>query len=129
MSASTSQPFRVLVTGSRNWEDTDAVTGLLGGLLQQHGGRLVVVHGACPTGADQIADEWARARGVPAERFPANWGLGRESGPIRNEAMVSTLPDACLAFIRDRSSGASGCALLAEAMGVPVTYTIVMSDV
>ena len=113
--------FRVLVTGSRTWTDATAITGALAELQQQYGDRLVVVHGACRTGADRIADGWARRHGVATETHPADWAAGRGAGPARNAAMVATSPDVCLAFIRDQSPGATGCADLADRAGIPTT--------
>ena len=117
----TSARFRVLVTGSRTWTDTTAITRALDELHAVHEPRLVVVHGACPTGADAIAHTWAHTHGVPVETHPADWSTGRSAGPARNAAMVATNPDTCLAFIRDHSTGATGCADLAEHAGIPTT--------
>lgn len=113
--------FRVLVTGSRTWTDAAAITGVLTDLHEVHGDRLVVVHGACRTGADRIADGWARRHGVATETHPADWAAGPGAGPARNAAMVATSPDVCLAFIRDGSPGATGCADAAERAGIPTT--------
>lgn len=112
-----SRPFRVLLTGSRTWTDIAAITTVLDRLHDQHGTRLVIVHGACPRGADAIADQWCHHRQVSAERYRADWSTGRRAGPTRNAAMVATRPDLCLAFIRDHSPGATGCARLAEHTG------------
>jgi hypothetical protein len=111
--------FRVLVTGSRTWTRVSVVAAALDELHAQHGAALVVVHGACPRGADAIADAWCRRAGVPVERYPADWSTGRGAGMARNTAMVATGPHLCLAFIRDRSPGASHCARLAETVGIP----------
>lgn len=111
--------FRALVTGSRNWSDTDAIADALAALRAEHGRNLVIVHGACPRGADAIADAWCRRTGTTVERHPADWSTGRSAGHRRNTAMVGTRPDLCLAFIRDTSPGATGCAALAERAGIP----------
>ncbi|WP_436528579.1 bifunctional DNA primase/polymerase [Actinoplanes sp. HUAS TT8] len=116
--ATPSRPFRVLLTGSRTWTDVAAITAVLDRLHARHGAALVVVHGACPRGADAIADQWCRDRAVSTEQHPADWSTGRQGGPARNAAMVATRPDLCLAFIRDRSPGASGCARLADQAGI-----------
>lgn len=122
-------PHRVLVTGSRNWADRAVIDDFLTALVAAnifHDRTTIVVHGACPTGADAMADDWARwhsARSplIEVERHPADWArYGRSAGPIRNAAMVNLGADLCLAFIRDGSRGATGCATLAEAAGIPV---------
>ncbi|MGW0312054.1 SLOG family protein [Streptomyces flavidovirens] len=133
-------PYRVLVTGSRDWADEQPLTGQLTALLAAStflGQTLTVVHGACPTGADHQADEWARwhqQRGsrIEIERHPAHdHGPWPACGPIRNAHMVRLGADACIAFIGPctkatckrpqphGSHGASHCAHLAEAAGIP----------
>ncbi len=113
------RPFRVLVTGSRTWTHPAPIKAALAALKNTHGGRLVVVHGACPRGADNIADRWCHNENVTAERHPADWSTGRAAGHKRNAAMVDTQPDICLAFIENESPGATGCAALAEKAGIP----------
>ncbi|MDQ7906869.1 bifunctional DNA primase/polymerase [Phytohabitans sp. ZYX-F-186] len=111
--------YRVLVTGSRTWPRPGDITTALDELHEQHGGRLIIVHGACPRGADAIADAWCRRRRVNVERWPADWSIGNHAGHVRNAAMVATAPALCLAFIHDRSPGATGCAMLAKEAKIP----------
>lgn len=120
---------RVLVTGSRNWADSNVVLLALEAeknLALSQAKRMVVVHGACRTGADLISDSWARDASVRAERHPARWqpnGIyNPQAGLLRNRLMVKRGADVCLAFIRDGSRGASHCARLAEEAGIPVNY-------
>lgn len=116
----TTLPTRVLVTGSRTWTSYPVIDSALGALHAQHGNQLVVVHGACPNGADAIAAAWCLRYHVQQEPHPANWRTyGRSAGPIRNAAMVATKPALCLAFIHGGSRGASHCAALAEQAGIP----------
>lgn len=97
------RPFRLLVTGGRNWSDRDAIYEALDAVDDElddwYAGRIVLVHGACPTGADKLADDWATERGTPVERYPAEWDrLGTMAGPIRNTRMVDAGADLCVAF-------------------------------
>lgn len=119
-------PFRVLITGSRAWDDWAFVWTKLNELGREYGSRLAIVHGACPTGADHWADTWQQSHAsVPIERYPAPWQtLGKSAGQIRNKAMVDTRPDLVLAFIRNNSPGATGCARMATETGIPVRYYI-----
>lgn len=118
--------FRVLVTGSRSWTDEGVIHDALSGIHFPRK-RIVLVHGACPQGADQIADEWAAIRNsgggspVIVERHPADWDrLGKRAGFARNAEMVKLGANLCLAFIVDQSRGASYTADLAEKAGIPV---------
>lgn len=125
----TATPYRILVTGSRDWTDRAAVAGALTAIAAANTFRdrpTVIVHGACPTGVDAFADDWARwhARRSPLiefERHPANWQLeGKRAGFIRNARMVSLGADVCLAFVRNGSRGASHTAQLAAEAGIEV---------
>ncbi|MFI7294001.1 DUF2493 domain-containing protein [Streptomyces sp. NPDC050121] len=117
------KPYRILVTGSRDWEDQQAVYDALANVVRPLPAdrKIVIVHGACPTGADQMAHEWARGFGAVIEAHPANWVKhGRKAGPIRNALMVVAGADICLAFIKDQSRGASYTARLADSAEIPV---------
>lgn len=129
--------MRILVTGSRDW--TDWLTVAFALFDEAIKSSLVVydpvtvVHGACPTGADEIADDVATEllpfmETVPilVERHPADWEQhGKRAGFLRNAEMVNLGADVCLAFIRNGSKGASMTADLAEKAGVPTRRYVV----
>ncbi|MFF2475121.1 DUF2493 domain-containing protein [Streptomyces sp. NPDC058066] len=119
----TSRPYRILVTGSRGWDDHDMVRANLATAVFQKV-PAVIVHGACPSGADAVASWWIRQHriiGLTEERHPADWRAnGKAAGPIRNQHMVNLGADLVLAFIRNGSCGASHAAALAEQAGIPV---------
>lgn len=117
---SVGEPVRVLVTGSRTWPAGGLVWDVLSAYRRTMlvaGQPMVVVHGAA-RGVDTMADAWADEHGV--ERDPHRYfsRLGRAGGHVRNAHMVSLGAAVCLAFIQDRSSGASGCAALADRAGI-----------
>jgi hypothetical protein len=134
------EPYRILVTGSRDWDDAHTLNRALGDIAKRIPADrdLVVVHGACRSGADNRADTWARRYGATRERHPAqnhptqDFGPWPAAGPRRNAYMVSLGADVCIAFIRSCSKpgcryphphgshGAAGCANLAESAGIPV---------
>lgn len=95
--------IRILVTGSRTWRNEALVDEAIRKAMARFPGNsvteFVIVHGDCPSGADRLADEWARANSVEVERHPANWGLhGRKAGMLRNEVMALTWPEHGIAF-------------------------------
>ena len=117
---------RGLVTGSRTWTDETTIRHAFADIIRLRGPEnVVIVHGACPRGADALADHIARPwTGLEIERHPADWRpdgqFNRRAGFQRNAHMVNLGANICLAFIRERSSGATPCAALAEQAGIPV---------
>ncbi|MFC4501721.1 MULTISPECIES: DUF2493 domain-containing protein [Streptomyces] len=114
--------MRVLVTGSRTWTDIALIEGELARVIRLAGRScdVLLVHGACPKGADALADRFARDVGLEIERHPADWDRrGKAAGFRRNAHMVSLGADVCLAFIRGGSRGASMTACLAMRAGIP----------
>lgn len=118
-----SKPYRVLITGSRTWEDWGAIGGALTDAAgDRDPGSIVLVHGTA-AGADTMAAIDAGGRGWTIEPHPADWNRhGRAAGFRRNAEMVASGADVCLAFIRDGSRGATHCAEAARKAGIPVRY-------
>lgn len=98
--------MRVLVCGGRDYPDRHAVWRELDRLCEADDAHplgkvaLTIIHGACRTGADRWADEWAVINWSKFEEFPADWDrYGRAAGPIRNQRMLDQgKPDLVLAF-------------------------------
>lgn len=90
--------MRLIVTGGRDYNNKSDVWQALGDI---HAATPIttLVHGACKTGLDRIATDWADSLGIPTDPHPANWTLyGRAAGPIRNQKMADLGADAYLAF-------------------------------
>jgi len=124
--------MRVLVCGGRDYDDRDAVFRWLDQNTprtdpDKHGNDMpagvTVIHGACRTGADRWADEWAVVNWCPIEEYPAQWdAFGRGAGPIRNQRMLDEgKPDLVVAFPGGR--GTKDMVRRAKAAGVPVRMT------
>jgi hypothetical protein len=100
---------RVLVCGSRDWGDQQAIFQRLCRLPRD----TVIIHGACSRkvdgveqSADMIADEVAYwMLEFKVEKYPADWSRGRRAGLDRNLEMLDTNPDLVIAFQRNRSRG------------------------
>lgn len=116
--------MRVLLTGSRAYPGPSPIYSALGAVLARHG-PFTLVHGACSTGADFYAHEWATAHPEVTEiKYPASWeAYGRVAGPMRNAHMVKDGADLCLAFPMPEGKGTQHTMELARAAGIPVrTY-------
>jgi hypothetical protein len=90
--------LRVLVCGGRNYRDQEHVWKFLSELdAKQPIGLLI--HGAA-TGADRLAQGWARHRLIPDREFESNWPVdGAAAGPMRNQRMIDEgKPDLVVAF-------------------------------
>lgn len=115
--------MRILITGSRDWTDRALIHLMLNDAIGLHGPgySVIVVSGACPTGADLLCEQEAERNGWTVERHPADWEThGKRAGFVRNAEMVALGADVCLAFIKNGSKGASMTARLAEEAGIPV---------
>ena len=112
---------RVLITGSRGWEDRLTIARAMLDAADGVTDEIVIVHGLCPTGADEIADDFAEFMNWKIEAYPADWNKhGRAAGPIRNQQMVDLGADICLAFPLGESRGTRHCMQAAEKAGIKV---------
>jgi hypothetical protein len=115
---------RVIVTGSRALTVPAVVSTALTSVWREAGQPIRVVHGACPTGADAFAEQWAAEHalfGIEVERWHADWrSYGRSAGPRRNAAMVRAGAHRVLAFPLGASHGTRGCIRAARAAGLHV---------
>lgn len=121
--------MRILVTGSRKWDDRDAVWDAIlktSPLVSGGDPKLVtIVHGGAD-GADQWASEFADEWGTREECW-----LARDfSTPLaRNQHMVDLGADICLAFADRWASGTGNCARAARRAGIPVRDLGVSTEV
>lgn len=106
--------MRLLVCGGRHYANRHQVAIALG-LAHVRRPITALIHGGA-TGADALAAEWAAARGIPCEPFPAAWSdlnalplvlryrrdgtpYNAAAGGIRNQRMVDEgRPDVVIAF-------------------------------
>jgi SLOG family YspA-like protein len=122
--------MRVLVTGSRDWQANDLVWKALRLCLDNSHGPMTVVHGACPTGADEQAHQWCEKFGANSpgaiieEPHPADWSQGKFAGFARNAEMVNLGADLCLAFQRNKSKGTQHTMDLCNKAGIIVIAAV-----
>lgn len=120
----------LIVTGSRTWTDRSRLDSVLTG-IHSITPIDILVHGACPTGADLMADDWAEANKVSVLPFPAEWKLlGKMAGQVRN-GLMADFGKACQgsgrvvlvkAFrAKGPSPGTDGMCAMAEERGLQVS--------
>lgn len=115
----------VVITGGRDYPDGDAVRYALAGHQPD-----ILIHGACPSGVDWYAAEWAKNNAVPVLAWPADWDRhGRKAGPLRNEDMVAFAAqlvrmrgfvETCVGVVFPGGRGTAHCAKMMEKYGIPM---------
>lgn len=116
-----SAPFRVLITGDRRWTCHAVAREVITRLVAKHG-AVDIVQGAA-AGVDHAFVEAAYDAGCGVCSYPADWNAhGKKAGPIRNQEMVDSGADLCLAVHRDldASKGTRDCVNRALKAGIPV---------
>lgn len=121
--------MRIVVCGSRTWEDEKIVHGVLSGFIDAADyhplwdDEFQVAHGAAK-GADAFAGNWAqRYADVEEVRFPADWEKhGKKAGFLRNQQMIEEFqPNVVLAFSEwPITKGTQHTVDLAKKAGIPV---------
>ncbi len=111
--------MKVLICGSRTWENTPRLYAELDRLVGNKVRSTVITGGAI--GADKLADDWANIRKHDRIICPANWrGHGKAAGPIRNRLMLDLCPDMVIAFFDGDSPGTRDCVNEAKRRGIHV---------
>jgi len=112
--------MRVLVCGDREWKDFVFMERILSRFWLH---ASVIIHGDA-RGADKMAANWAKSRGIRPEPYPADWDrYHRAAGPIRNRQMLKEgKPDVVVAFHDDieKSKGTRDMINVAAEAGIQV---------
>ena len=98
---------RVLVCGSRDFNDYGLLTAKLDEIRNRLGDVPMRVVSGAARGADNLAAKWAHQRGVPCDEYPADWNrYGKSAGYRRNEQMLTEGdPHLVVAFPQGESRG------------------------
>ena len=113
--------MRVMVTGSRDWEDHSTIYTVLGQFQETHKFEPVtIIHGGA-RGADEIAQNAALSYGYHVEVHPADWRkYGNYAGIKRNAEMIDSGVDLVLSFWDRKSRGTKHAFTLARNLGLSV---------
>lgn len=97
--------FKVLVCGSRYYQDQAEVNRVLDALAAKKGRHHLKLITGGAVGADEFARQWAVSRKVDHEIHYAHWEVeGKGAGPARNRRMLRRKPKLVYAF-RVRTPG------------------------
>lgn len=111
--------MRIVVTGSREWNDKPLVYRVMDDLHVKYGIE-VVFHGEA-AGLDGIVKMWALERGLPVFGCPYASAHGKAGGPIRNGWLLKYgQPDLLVAFPLKHSVGTWNCVTQAKRAGIPI---------
>ena len=114
--------FKVIIAGSRGFEDYDILKKTMDSLLRirvEQGEEIVIVCGEAH-GADALGKCYASERGFAVLSFPADWRrFGRRAGVIRNRQMAEAA-DACVCFWDGESRGTANMIEEARRRGLPL---------
>lgn len=141
----TGDPYVIVTTGSRRFTFQPAIRSLLVDVIRNRPtgsptGAPVIVHGACPDGADTLVDAWARRQGIRVDPMPADWqapcrdtcrqGHRRRrkdgvdycpaAGVYRNQDMIDVPPCIVVGFLCGPSNGTRDCLRRAVEAKIPV---------
>lgn len=111
----------ILVTGSREWKDSEFIKRVLSEYVNYDTHRdITLIHGGA-RGVDTMCDIFARRWGWKVVEMKADWDShGKAAGAIRNNAMLDLQPDVVLAFWDGRSRGTEQCFNEANRRGLKV---------
>lgn len=109
----------VLVCGSRDWPDADAICRVLSSLLEFADNPMTKVITGGARGADASAAYWAIQQEVELHVERADWSRGPRAGPERNNRMLDMAPDMVVAFLMGQSKGTKHTVRGAMDRGIP----------
>lgn len=115
---------RVLVCGSRAYEDRDKINHVLDAYHARLGPYMLVIIGGA-TGADELARQWAVSRKVDHMVLYAKWELEhRGAGAIRNRRMARQKPKLVLAFHQDIDNSRGTADMIGVAKKLDIKFKV-----
>lgn len=110
--------FRVIIAGSRNFNDFELLEKKMLFFLQNKKNVVVLCGGA--RGADELGRQFAEKHGFMIEMFPADWKkFGKRAGVVRNREMAQSA-SGCVVFWNGSSRGSANMIEEAKRAGVPL---------
>jgi hypothetical protein len=114
--------MKILICGSRDWEDRYAILRRIKELIEEYGNDITIISGGA-RGADRIAASWCKTLNINLIEVYADWKkYHKAAGPIRNKLMLDMNPDLVIAFHEnlENSKGTKNTVDEAEKRGIKV---------
>lgn len=103
--------MKIAITGSRSWDDADTLAATLDSYRMTE-----LLHGGAE-GADQLADTWAKEKGMKVTELKPDYDAHGAAAPhVRNAELVK-LADGVIAFWDGQSKGTAGTIAKARRAG------------
>ena len=111
--------MKLMVCGGRYFYNKELLESSLNELIQTNCWKDVAILEGGASGADTLAEEYAKKNGLAFFVYPADWEkYGKAAGPIRNKQMVEDC-DYCIAFWDGQSKGTKSSIDFCKEMGKP----------
>ncbi len=125
MSTVNTDKFAILIAGTRTYDDYEQFSFVVDNALSNHTPEDTVIISGGATGADCLAERYAKEKGIELIIMPADWAThGKSAGPIRNRAMHVKLSGyenrGCLCFWDGKSKGTYHNFKLAKEFNTPL---------
>lgn len=114
--------MKLAIVGSRNFNNYKVLEETLSTFEEP----ITEIISGGATGADALAEEWAKKNDIPITIHKAEWSkYGRAAGPKRNKKIIEAC-DACVAFWDGKSKGTKNSIELSKKAGK--TTKVVIGD-
>lgn len=95
------QDFRVIISGSKNYNDYDQLKEACDHYLKNKLKNLdvnVIVLSGSGGGADKLGEQYAKERGLELEIYSANWDRYGKSASYKRNVQMTSVGNALIAF-------------------------------
>lgn len=106
--------FKVIIAGSRNFNDYKLLESEMIKFLRLVKPHEVEIVSGTARGADQLGERFASEKGCNLKKFPADWDTYGKSAGYRRNADMAKYADACVVFWDGVSKGTKHMIDLAE---------------
>jgi len=122
------KPFKLIIAGSREFDDYDALSRAVDYFLYNIAfftfvtpEHIEIVSGTA-LGADRLGERYAIDNGFGIKRFPANWTMHGKSAGFKRNKQMAVYADALIAFPLGKSPGTRDMIKQARGLGLTVRY-------